>query len=284
MTKWGMLIDLKRCAGCGACIVACQLQNNQSPGVSWGKLDKLEWGEEPGSCGRAYLPHACMHCDDPQCVAVCPTGASQKADDGVVLVDYDACIACGSCITACPYGARAVNKAEGNYFDEAEQAPYEAYGVQREHVVEKCIFCHDRITEGLPTACVLNCPAHARFFGDLDDPESDVSKRIAKDDAVRIDETSFYYVPATGMDEDLLPFAAKAEFAATGPQNPQGPQGSKAAPGIDPVVATVGVAAVAAVGAGIGVGVKKSRDKKKAEAKAAAAPTTPANDDDAKND
>lgn len=260
MTKWGMLIDLKRCAGCGACIVACQLENNQKPGVSWGKLDAVEWGEEPGACGRAYLPHACMHCDDPQCVAVCPTGASRKLDDGVVVVDYDACIACGSCITACPYGARAVNKGEGNYFGEAEQAPYEAWGEQREHVVEKCVFCHERVERGLKTACVLNCPAKARYFGDLDDPGSDVSERLAKGDAVRVDETSFYYVAASGMDGGLLPTAAKAEYAA---------EGAKAAPGIDPVAATVGVAAVAAVGVGAGVGVKRSRDRKRAEAKAA---------------
>ena len=178
MTTWGMLIDLKRCAGCGACVVACQLQNNQGPGVSWVKLDTVEWGEAAGEAGRAYLPHACMHCENPECVSVCPTGASQKLDDGVVIVDYDACITCGYCMSACPYGARVLNEGKGNYFGEYAQAPYEAYGVQRSRVVEKCIFCRERAEEGLPVACVLNCPAHARFFGDLDDPESDVSKEM----------------------------------------------------------------------------------------------------------
>ena len=161
-------------------------------------------------------------------------------------------------MSACPYGARVLNEGKGNYFGEYAQAPYEAYGVQRSRVVEKCIFCRERAEEGLPVACVLNCPAHARFFGDLDDPESDVSKRIAQGDAVRVDETSFYYVPMNGMDESLLPTAAGGAYA----------ESSKAAPGIDPVAATIGVAAVAAVGVGVGVGVKKSKDKAKAQAKA----------------
>ncbi len=195
MTTWGMLIDLKRCAGCGACVVACQLQNNQGPGVSWVKLDTVEWGRGRRR-GGARVPAARLHAlREPECVSVCPTGASQKLDDGVVIVDYDACITCGYCMSACPYGARVLNEGKGNYFGEYAQAPYEAYGVQRSRVVEKCIFCRERAEEGLPVACVLNCPAHARFFGDLDDPESDVSKRIAQGDAVRVDETSFYYVP-----------------------------------------------------------------------------------------
>lgn len=256
MTTWGMLIDLNRCAGCGACVVACQLENNQSPGVSWVKLDTVEWGEDYGEAGRTYLPHACMHCENPECVAVCPTGASQKMEDGVVIVDYEACINCGSCIPACPYGAREINNAEGNFFDAQEKAPYEAYGIQRDHVVEKCIFCRERVADGLQNACVLNCPAKARFFGDLEDLESDVNQRIAKGDAIRIDETSFYYVPARGMDEKLLPFAAEAAFAETTKEEGEG---------VNPVAVTAGVAAAAAVGVGVGVGVKKSKDKKKAQ-------------------
>lgn len=255
MAKMGMLIDLRRCAGCAACVVACQLENNQKPGVSWSKLDIKEWGEEIGKSGRAYVPHACMHCEKPPCVDVCPTGASRKRDDGVVVVDYESCIACGYCMSACPYGARVLNSSKENYFGAYAPAPYEAYGTQREQVAEKCTFCYERYEQGLQPACVLNCPGKARFFGDLDDPESDVSKRIAQGDAVRIDETSFYYTPVAGMLETDLPFAAGAQSSGR----------TKAAPGIDPVAATVGVVAVAAVGVGVGVGVKKVKSKNKAE-------------------
>lgn len=255
MTRYGMAIDLRRCAGCGACVVACQMFNNQKPGVSWVKLDVKEWGDEPGASGRAYLPHACMHCTDAPCVDVCPTGASQKLDDGVVIVDYDACIACGSCITACPYGARCENDADGNYFESEEQAPYEAYGVQRSHVVEKCIFCHDRVEEGLPTACVLNCPAKARYFGDLEDPESDVSKFIAANEVVQVDDTAFYYMPVAGMDESHLP--------NTGAVASQPEPGKAKSPdaGIPMEAVAAGAAAVAVVGVGAAVGVSKSRKK-----------------------
>ena len=207
MAHWGMLIDTKRCAGCGACVVACQLAHNQKPGISWGHLDVKEWGEEVGASGRAYVPHACMHCEDAPCVVVCPAGASIQRDDGVVVVDYKTCIGCQLCIPACPYGARVLNDVTENYFGAEEQAPSEAYGEQRTNVVEKCIFCIDRVEEGLKPACVLNCPAKARYFGDLDDPESDISKRLAQGDAVRIDRTSFYYVPADGMPLESLPFA-----------------------------------------------------------------------------
>lgn len=272
MTKWGMCIDLNRCVGCGACVVACQLQNNQSPNVSWITLDTVEWGEEPEDSGRAFIPHACMHCEDAPCVEVCPTGASQKLEDGVVIVDYDACINCGTCMGACPYGARHSNKDGGNYFGAAEQAPYEAYGVQRSNVLEKCIFCHDRAVEEQTTACTYNCPAKARFFGDLDDPESPVSTRIAQGDAVRVDETSFYYVPARGMSQELLPSTGGAAGASAADAGAS----TQAPAGVDPVVATAGVAVVAAAGAAVGIGVKNSRKKK---AVAAAQPAPHAADD-----
>ena len=209
MAHYAMAIDLRRCAGCAACVVACQLENNQRPGVSWSMLDCFEWGTEAGTSGRAYVPHACMQCDDSPCVSLCPTGASVRGADGVTLVNYDACISCGVCLTACPYDARKANDATDYMFGASEPAPYEAYGTQRSGVVEKCTFCHDRVEEGKQPACVLNCPAKARFFGDLDDPESDVATFLAAHpEAERIDETSLYYVAPDDMPHETLPRAA----------------------------------------------------------------------------
>lgn len=150
-----------------------------------------------------------MQCDNPPCVDVCPTGASAQMEDGVTLVDYEACIGCGACVSACPYGARAINDVEGFMFGAEEPAPYEAYGVQRSGVAEKCTFCVERREDGKKPACVVNCPGRARYFGDIDDPESDVAKFLAEHpEAVRIDETAFYYVPVEGMPEEGLPTAA----------------------------------------------------------------------------
>lgn len=255
MANMGMAIDLRRCAGCYACVVACQMHNNTKPGVAWGNVEAREWGEDPDN-RRCYLPHACMQCEDAPCVNACPTSASYVRDDGIVMVDYDECINCGSCIHACPYGARIQNDVEGNYFDTAEQAPYEAEGIQRTHVVEKCIFCAGRLDAGLQPACVQNCPGNARYFGDLDDPESPVSVFISKNDPVQIRNTHFYYMPVDGMPKNLLPHAEVQTVANKGVDS------KPADPGI-PLPAAIGAVAVAAAaGAGIAVGVKNQRDSK----------------------
>lgn len=194
MTRYGMTIDLTRCTGCQTCVVTCQLHHNQRPGIAWGRVDAQEWGAWP-DCGRAYLPHACMHCEDAPCVAACPTGASIQREDGIVVVDYEQCIACGSCAMACPYDARRQNKAEGNYFDAAEPAPYETYGEgQRTNVFEKCIFCADQVDKGEAPWCVQGCFCAARVFGDLDDPESEINAYIEKTGAVNVPGTAMYYV------------------------------------------------------------------------------------------
>lgn len=262
MANWGMAIDLRRCAGCYACVVACQMHNNTKPGVAWGHVDAREWGEDPDN-RRCYLPHACMQCTDAPCVNACPTSASYVREDGIVMVDYDECINCGSCVYACPYGARVQNDAEDNYFGADEPAPYEAEGIQRTQVVEKCIFCAGRLDAGLQPACVLNCPGNARVFGDLDDPESAISAFVARDGVVQVRNTHFYYRPVDGMPKDLLPRAEVATVANKGVDS------KPADPGI-PLPAAVGAVAVAAAaGAGIAVGVKNTK-RAKAETEGAA--------------
>lgn len=209
MTQYAMAVDLRSCAGCAACVVACQMQNGQRPGVSWNKLDLCEWGEEVGESGRAYVPHACMQCDEPPCVDVCPVAATSRGEDGVTTIDYDKCIGCGACVEACPYDARTLVGDLGNMFGAEEPAPYESYEDRPINVAQKCDYCSGRRADGKLPACVVNCPGGARHFGDLDDPESDVSKFLAANpDAVRIDVTSQYYVPFEGMPDEGLPFAA----------------------------------------------------------------------------
>ena len=159
MSRFAMAIDLRRCAGCGACVVACQLENNQKPGVSWNELDCCEWGDEPGQSGRCYLPHACMHCENAPCVEICPTGATYTREDGIVAVDYEKCISCQACVSACPYGAPVIN--------------------EETSTSTKCTFCKDRSSKGQEPFCVAACPANARVFGDLNDPDSEVAKLVA---------------------------------------------------------------------------------------------------------
>ena len=264
MARQGMLVDLRRCAGCYACVVACQMWNNQSPGVAWGHVERREW-EDGETSHRSYLPLACMHCIDAPCVAACATGANYKRDDGIVVVDYDVCIGCGTCIEVCPYGARTINASEAYYFDAEEAAPYETEGPQRVNVAEKCIFCYPRIDRGLEPACVHNCPGGARFFGDVEDPESAISQKIAQEgDAVHnLSGTSFYYVPFSTMPADLLPMPGfyKNESADAGKGEGEQAEGAADA---SPLMVAGGVAAVAVVGAGVGVAVKRSRSKRPA--------------------
>jgi len=124
-----------------------------------------------------------MHCADAPCVEVCPTGASYQREDGIVLIDQDKCIGCRYCMVACPYNARYFDFG-GNetYFPEMELTPLETARQEGRAAgtVSKCTMCVDRIDAGEEPACVATCPTYARIFGDLDDPESEVSKLIAE--------------------------------------------------------------------------------------------------------
>jgi tetrathionate reductase subunit B len=158
--RMGMLIDLSLCIGCNACAVACKIENDVplTKFNTWVETFDVESGEDDIS--RASVSKLCNHCENAPCVQVCPTGASYQTDDGYVLVDHSRCIGCKYCMAACPYSVRWVDDTTGE--------------------VSKCTFCYHRTSEGLLPACVATCVTKARMFGDFNDPDSDVSKRLAE--------------------------------------------------------------------------------------------------------
>lgn len=176
MVRYGMLIDLKRCICCHSCTIACKAENFTPPGILWGRVREEESGVYPTPT-RIFLPVLCNHCKEPPCRDICPTGATTKRDDGIVLIDYDKCIGCKACMAACPYGARYYMDKERYYYP-AGPTPYELFGYSRYQigVTQKCTFCSERIDKGLEPACVVTCPTNARIFGNLDDPKSNVSQ------------------------------------------------------------------------------------------------------------
>jgi Fe-S-cluster-containing dehydrogenase component len=186
-TKLGLVIDLDLCVGCQACATACKEWNaggatapltdlnpyqGGADGVWFNRVHSYEQETEEGS-RTVHFPRSCLHCEEPACVTVCPTGASYKrASDGIVLVKEDLCIGCKLCSWACPYGAREYDPAEG--------------------VMKKCTLCIDRIyNETLPQAervpaCVAACPTGARHFGDLGDAASPLARLVAERDGVAL--------------------------------------------------------------------------------------------------
>lgn len=178
--RYGMVIDLNRCIGCHTCSVACKSSNNLPKGMWWNRVLTAGGKEMDTASGilpnvqMQYIPVACQHCDNPPCVAACPTGASYKREeDGIVLVDYDKCIGCRLCMAACPYNARSFNWQEPEYSVDHAVGEIDA-PEQQFNTVAKCTFCVNRLARGEAPACVEVCPGSARYWGDLDDPESDV--------------------------------------------------------------------------------------------------------------
>ncbi len=180
--KLGLVIDLDTCVGCHACVVACKEWNTGGYGAPLADADA--YGSHPmgawlnrvhtfevtppdAPAQIVHFPKSCLHCDNAPCVTVCPTGASYKrSEDGIVLVDESMCIGCGLCAWACPYGAREMDPVA--------------------NVMKKCTLCVDRIyNENIPEvdrvpSCVRTCPANARHYGDLADPQSAVSMLVAE--------------------------------------------------------------------------------------------------------
>lgn len=177
--RLGMVIDLKRCMGCYGCQMSCKAEHGTPPGVFFARLLKREEGQYP-TARQILLPVLCNHCSDAACVDVCPTGASHYAEHGVVKIDPDMCVGCRSCMMACPYSNRYFHAEQQNYFGAEGPTPYEEVRTARHQtgVVMKCDFCSDRRAEGKDPACVANCAAKARTFGDLDDPTSTISQLI----------------------------------------------------------------------------------------------------------
>lgn len=199
--RYGMVIDLKRCVGCYGCQLSCKAEHGTPPGVFFARVVKREFGTYP-STQVVFLPMLCFHCAEAACVEVCPTGASHYREGGVVDIDHDLCVGCRACMQACPYGARYFNDEAGAYYGAQGLTPYEAakYPAHRGGVVMKCNFCAHRVAEGLEPACVANCAARARTFGDLDDPQSDVSRLIKERGGEQLrpelgTKPSVYYLP-----------------------------------------------------------------------------------------
>jgi dimethyl sulfoxide reductase iron-sulfur subunit len=199
--RLGMVIDLKRCIGCYGCQIACKAENGTRPGTTWARVVKREWGEYP-NVKRLSIPVLCMHCGEPPCVDVCPTGASQKRErDGVVFVDGEICVGCRACVMACPYGARYFQDEARDYFGDGAN-PYETcvYARHEKGVVEKCDFCRARLERGQEPACSANCMCKARVFGDLDDPGSQVSRLIREEGGFQLNpelgtDPAVWYLP-----------------------------------------------------------------------------------------
>lgn len=205
-----MVIDTRKCVGCNACTIACVVENKLPPGVVYRPVLDEEIGEYP-HVTRRFLPRPCMQCDNPPCTPVCPVNATYKRPDGIIAVDYERCIGCRYCITACPYNARTFDF--GEFYTEGVGLeglqPYEklpSYEYHKEWKrtkklfgfiplrsspvgnARKCHFCLHRIERGLLPQCVTTCIGRATFFGDKNDPQALVTRLIAQPNVMRLKE------------------------------------------------------------------------------------------------
>lgn len=217
MTRWGMVIDVKRCIACWGCSISCKEEHFLPTNVCWNRVLIGETGEFPASRKLIY-PILCNHCEDAACVDACPTGATYKREDGIVLINADECVGCRACLVSCPYQQRTYydqEKKDAEYFPGQGKTPFELLGEEiypfEEGTVMKCNFCVERIEEGLEKglepgkdhdatpACVNACPVGARIFGNLDDKRSEVSQLIKTEKGKQLKpefgtEPSVYYI------------------------------------------------------------------------------------------
>lgn len=210
MSRWGMVIDLDRCTGCGGCMAACHQENNLAAvGPEQTREDRaFHWLRllpelTAGGGGQTvtHLPHLCVQCDDPPCVRVCPVHATYLSEEtGIVGQVYSRCIGCRYCMAACPYNVKVFNWLEPEWPEELEKRANPDVSMRPKGVVEKCTFCHHRILRArdearaagrelrdgdVTTACAESCPAQAIVFGDLDDADSRISQLTGSPRAFR---------------------------------------------------------------------------------------------------
>lgn len=208
--RWVMVLDLRKCVGCHACTIACIAENKLPPGVVYRPVLEEEIGTYP-NVTRRFLPRPCMQCDNPPCTPVCPVNATYKRADGVIEVDYEQCIGCRYCVTACPYAARTFDFGE-LYSHGAADAPgamvglgvvekqerAESFEYQRAWErqgekspignVRKCHFCLHRLEAGMLPACTTTCIGRATYFGDANDQDALVTELIKSPSAMRLKE------------------------------------------------------------------------------------------------
>ena len=200
MTRWVMVVDLRRCVGCQTCTAACRVANATPPGVQWRQVLDMEVGEYP-DVERVFVPVGCMHCADPPCMHVCPSTATGQREDGLVTIDYDLCIGCGYCAVACLYQARHITHSPAFAYGNEPTAPEAArFDEKRIGVATKCTFCKARIdlaeetgeTPGVDPdatpACVNSRIAGVLHFGNRDDPGSNVSEILREKHHFRMHE------------------------------------------------------------------------------------------------
>jgi phenylacetyl-CoA:acceptor oxidoreductase subunit 1 len=215
MPKWGLVIDLRKCIACYSCMIACKQEHFLPPGMFWSRVLIGETGAYPTVTKQMY-PVGCNHCKEAACVKACPTTATTRREDGIVIIDANKCVGCRYCLIACPYQQRTFyaddNKEyfPGQGFTEYEVMGRHLYPLQTGTVV-KCNFCAERVDSGIKKglkpgldreatpACVITCAPKARYFGDLDDPNSEVSMLIKEKRAFQLHpeygtDPSIYYV------------------------------------------------------------------------------------------
>ncbi|MBW8002380.1 MAG: 4Fe-4S dicluster domain-containing protein [Planctomycetes bacterium] len=212
-----MVIDLQHCTGCGGCAISCKSENNVQRGNRWAKVETTTVGKFP-NVGFKSLPTLCNHCENAPCVKGCPTKAMHKGYGDITMHSPEKCIGCRTCIAMCPYGVISIHiqethphwrsddalikgctsspkemteKVKGNVipnYNPAREEFREGSGLHYKGIVEKCTLCDHRVTKGLLPHCVISCPCNARIMGDLNDPDSHISKLLVKYSPRRLKE------------------------------------------------------------------------------------------------